>query len=407
MEMVQIVQNMALFGELVSCGSNIYVWCYNADGQLLQSNCPHEALLGTAFSLFGCKDRMLQQGRDTGSPIILGTAIGLMWGAAFERHEGVLHRAYVIGPAFFSDVSMHSVENGFKHYANLEVSLAWKHQLLDVLPQLPVAQNIVFSRYMLMLHYCLTGEKLGVSDLHLQTTAGPALAMQTEQRDRHKVWLAEQAMLQMVRTGDLNYKAALNNSFLSSNGVPVQGSDPLRQAKDSIIVFASIVCRAAIEGGLSPEEAYALGDSYIQSTERAIDYSDLTAIAPLMYDDFVRRVHKCRTNPKLSKQVQKCCDYIEMNLGKRIRAADLAALVGYTEYYITRRFKEEVGCPITDYIKFAKIERAKVLLASTDLSVQDISEQLCFGSRSYFSLVFREVTGLSPVEFRSPETTGQ
>ena len=39
-----------------------------------------------------------------------------------------------------------------------------------------------------------------------------------------------------------------------------------------------------------------------------------------MYDDFVRRVHKCRTNPKLSPQIQRCCDYIEMHLEEKIRA---------------------------------------------------------------------------------------
>ena len=35
-----------------------------------------------------------------------------------------------------------------------------------------------------------------------------------------------------------------------SAGVPVQSSDVLRQSKTSIIVFTSLVCRAAIEGGL-------------------------------------------------------------------------------------------------------------------------------------------------------------
>lgn len=44
---------------------------------------------------------------------------------------------------------------------------------------------------------------------------------------------------------------------------------------------------------------------------------DLDPLALMMYDDFVRRVHKCRTNPNLSQQVQKCVDYIEMNLDKK------------------------------------------------------------------------------------------
>ncbi|MCI8840542.1 MAG: helix-turn-helix transcriptional regulator, partial [Oscillospiraceae bacterium] len=142
------------------------------------------------------------------------------------------------------------------------------------------------------------------------------------------------------------------------------------------------------------------GDAYIQSAENAKSIDELTAIAAAMYDDFVRRVHKCRTNPKLSPQIQRCCDYIEMHLEEKIRAAGLASLVGYTEYYLTHKFKEEVGVSVNDYVKFAKVERAKVLLKSTGLSVQDISDQLGFGTRNYFSRVFQEVAGCTPVQYR-------
>lgn len=397
---MQVEQNMELFEQLVSCGSNIYTWCYDAEGQLLHSNCPDEVLFATAFANFGCKEKMLAYGRKGSLPVVLGTAMGLIWGADFEQKDGVLYRAHVIGPAFFYDVSMRDIENGFSHYAKLEISLAWKYQFMNALPKIPVAQNIVFSRYLLMLHCCLIGEKLEASSLNMQEAGGEAMLPKGERRDRHKVWMAEQALLQMVRVGDLNYKTAMSNSILISSGVPVRGSDPLRQAKTSITVFTSIVCRAAIEGGLSPEQAYALGDSYIQSAERATEYSELAAIPPLMYDDFVRRVHQCRTNPKLSSQVQKCCDYIEMHLDSQVRAKDLALLVGYTEYYLTRKFKEETGCCVSDYVKFAKIERAKVLLTSTEQTVQQISEQLGFSTRSYFSQVFREIVGCAPLEYR-------
>ena len=46
------------------------------------------------------------------------------------------------------------------------------------------------------------------------------------------------------------------------------------------------------------------------------------------------------------------------------------------------------------------MERAKVLLHSTALSVQEISDQLCFGTRNYFSRVFSEVAGCTPMQYR-------
>lgn len=295
---------------------------------------------------------------------------------------------------------MRGIEQGLRYYSHLETSVSWTMHLQQVLTKVPVLQNTILHRYTLMMHYCLTGIHLEISDINSETPPKVYDPTYTPAHDRHKVWMAEQGLLQMVRTGDLNYKQALSNSMTLSAGVPVHSDDSLRQSKISVIVFTSLVCRAAIEGGLSPEEAYSLGDSYIQTAESAKTLDDLNPLSLVMYDDFIRRVHKCRTNPKLSRPVQQCVDYIEMHLDQKIRAADLAAVVGYTEYYLTHKFKAETGLCINDYIKFAKIERAKVLLKSTDQTVQEIAVSLCFSTRNYFSRIFQEVTGQTPMEYR-------
>lgn len=398
--MPDAVQNMALFQDLIRCGCDIYTWCYDIEGQLLESNCPQKELFSTAFSILGCKDRMLAHCKEHANPITLGSSLGLIWGAAFEQQDGQPFRAWVIGPFFYTNVSVKSIWQGFQASISAEVSVAWKHQFIQALYQVPTQHYVVHGRYLLMLHYCLTGERLAMNDLGTTTVScAPEPAPALPQHDRHKVWAAEKAMLDMVRLGDLDYKDALHASELLSSGVPVQSSDPLRQGKISGTVFCSIVCRAAIEGGLSPEEAYALGDAYIQSTENAHTVDDLVSIPLAMYDDFIRRVHKLRTNPKLSVPVQKCVDYIEMHLSERIRAADLAAIAGYEEYYLTHKFREETGLSVSNYIKFAKIERAKVLLR-TGQSIQEIAAALGFSSRSHFSQSFRDVVGISPLEFR-------
>lgn len=400
---MDIMQNIALFQELVRCGNDLYTWCYGGDGTLLSSNCPDESLLASAFSFLGCLDRALELSGKTDNPVYLGTSFGLIWGAAFEKEEGKLRRIYVIGPAYFSNVSGSDLSEGFKQYTN-KLNQASRRQLMERFNRIPVVQNTVFSRYLLMLHYCLTEQRLNASDIHLQAFGNQPISP-SGTRDRHKVWMAEQAMLQMVRNGDLDYQAALSNSMLLSSGVPIHGKDPLRQAKTSTMVFTSIVSRAAMEGGLSSEEAYALGDSYIQSAENAGTYDEVSAIPLLMYDDFVRRVHRQKSNPGLSAPIQTCCAYIAMHTGEKILAKDLASLVGYTEYYLTCKFKEETGLSMSEYIRNTKMERAKILLTSTQMSVQEISEALAFGTRNYFSRIFAQTVGCTPVEFRKKQQT--
>lgn len=402
---MDVSQNIELFQELIRCGGEISLWQYDGEGNMLSSNCPEAAIFDTAFSLSDSRTRMLAYAAAQDAPVLLGTEMGLIWGAAFEKREGRLVRAYVLGPVFFSDTAVRQIKDGLASYQGSEVSIAWKSRFMQSLAQVPVSQHVVFSRYILMLHYCLTGKHLQANDLSVLNASPSSAGRQGSgfHRDRYIVWNTERALLQMVRNGDLNYKTAFHHSSMVSNGVPLQGGAPLRQAKTSVIVFCSIVCRAAMEDGLSPEEAYSLGDAYIQNAENAKTMDELTAISVMMYDDFIRRVHRCRSNPARSEAVQKCCDYIEMNLGEKIRASDLASLAGYSEYYITRKFKEETGYFINDYLKFARMERAKLLLQSTDLSILEIAGQLGFATRSYFSQAFREITGMTPSQFREQE----
>lgn len=60
-----------------------------------------------------------------------------------------------------------------------------------------------------------------------------------------------------------------------------------------------------------------------------------------------------------------------------------------------------MGISVKDYIKKVKIERAKIILRSETISIQEISEMLSFGTQSYFSETFHKITGMTPGEYRS------
>ena len=156
---MDVFQNMELFSELIQCGGNIYTWCYNADGSLLQSNCPEAGFLSGAFEIFGCKKKMLDYGSRHTTPVTLGTAIGMTWAAAFEKDGSVLKRAWVIGPVFYQDVSLRGIEQGLQYYNRLETSVAWTMQLYEALKTVPVLQCTVLHRYaLMMLAFNITNE---------------------------------------------------------------------------------------------------------------------------------------------------------------------------------------------------------------------------------------------------------
>ena len=333
-------------------------------------------------------------------PQIVGSSIGMQWALSYEseRNRSLI---FVIGPVFYTAPTERQLRIALRPYMHSFENAAWAAKLIRLLPELPVLSYAIFTRYTMMVHNTLTGQQLGLEALE---TASSRLeqdySVSSGQRDRDKVYLSERAMLQMVRNGDINYHSVLQGSVRLSPGVPIQGQDPLRQIKTSIVVFTTLVSRAAMEGGLSPEVAYALGDSYIQSAEDCRDSGELSALAHAMYHDFIYRVHHLRVNPNYSHAIQKCCDYIELSLDRKIRTADLAALVGYTEYYLTEKFKKETGQSLRSYIRYAKVEHAKVLLESTDLSVRDLADRLAFHTVNYFIQCFRDTTGYTPAQYR-------
>lgn len=396
-------QNLLLLEQVIPSSEKLYVWCCTPEGDFIASSCPEaeRATLEQVFRLLGGTEKLAAYARDEGNtrPQIIGSPIGMQWALSYES-ERKRKLLFVIGPVFYAEPTERQLRTGLRPYMHRREYAAAAAELTGLLPQLPVMSYAIFTRYVMLVHNTLTGQQLGPEALSAEAVPPAELSPKGGARDRSQVYLSERAMLQMVRNGDINYHAVLQGSVRLSPGVPVQGQDPLRQMKTSIVVFTTLVSRAAMEGGLSPEIAYALGDSYIQSAESCRDSGELEALSHAMYHDFIYRVHHLRVNPDYSHAIQKCCDYIELSLERKIRTADLAALVGYSEYYLTEKFKKETGQSVSSYIRYAKVERAKVLLESTELSVHELSERLAFSTVNYFIQSFRDTTGYTPAQYR-------
>lgn len=68
--------------------------------------------------------------------------------------------------------------------------------------------------------------------------------------------------------------------------------------------------------------------------------------------------------------------------------------------WLTRLFNKQMHMSPQKYLTFVRIEKAKVLLSSTN-SVGEIAATVGYSDPLYFSRIFRQMTGLSPTEYRS------
>jgi AraC family transcriptional regulator of arabinose operon len=63
-------------------------------------------------------------------------------------------------------------------------------------------------------------------------------------------------------------------------------------------------------------------------------------------------------------------------------------------------FREALGMPLMEYVRQARISRARELLSMTSCSLKEIAEQLGFEDQSQLSRAFRKAEGLSPLSYR-------
>ena len=227
----------------------------------------------------------------------------------------------------------------------------------------------------------------------------------TEERtlpaDEHPgIWMSEQTLLSMIREGNINYRKALGKSMTLSSGVKAELGDTLRANKNNLIVLLTLCSRASIEGGLNPSTAYTLNDYYAKRIEECKTTADTTNLSREFLDDYVRRVRAAKETDEHSRQIQNICDYISLHIREPLSIALLSDRLGYTEYYFSHKFKEVTGKSVNKYIRQKKIEEAKLLLCSTKMSIQEISDELSFSSRSYFFSSFQKETGISPTKYR-------
>jgi two-component system response regulator YesN len=91
--------------------------------------------------------------------------------------------------------------------------------------------------------------------------------------------------------------------------------------------------------------------------------------------------------------------YIDEHIEDKLSLNDIASIFGLSPNYLSLLFKKDSDIGFSEYITQKKISRAKVLIASSDLKIYEISDLLGFENAFYFSKVFKKVEGCSPREY--------
>ncbi len=99
----------------------------------------------------------------------------------------------------------------------------------------------------------------------------------------------------------------------------------------------------------------------------------------------------------LIKQVQ---EFIENNYEQPLQVSELAAMINVTPRTLNRRFQGCVAMRPIEYIQAVRIEQAKRLLESKEVTIKSLAYQVGYSDISSFTRLFKRATELTPKEYR-------
>ncbi len=100
-------------------------------------------------------------------------------------------------------------------------------------------------------------------------------------------------------------------------------------------------------------------------------------------------------------RLRRVTEYIEINLDRALRLAELSALVHMSPYHFARLFKRSTGTSPHRFVVRRRIDRATTLLAVQDFPIYKIAQAVGFRTASHFSSVFELITGFTPSAYRT------
>lgn len=190
----------------------------------------------------------------------------------------------------------------------------------------------------------------------------------------------------------------------------------------SMFVSPELLAQTAIENHLAPRvelrEVYQEDGSLIQQLGLALLAADAQENAGRLYIDSLKQtlllhllenysinsVSNAAVRGGLSGyKWRRVEEFIRENLENDLSLAELAAVVELSPFHFIRVFRHRAGMTPQQYLMRQRVERAKQLLATSDLPLVEIGFRAGFKNQSHFTTLFRKLTAVTPKIWRERE----
>lgn len=269
----------------------------------------------------------------------------------------------------------------------------------------------IFCEELLLLHNLLNNRNASIMDIQEQTPCSPDVPENVERelsriyfryqekQSLHNPYDQEVRELNSIREGNVEkLMECMNERFDGQYGT--LSRNPLRSFINLGIVTLALTARAAIDGGMLPEESFSLNDSYIMQLDSAASMGQVAEIIRQAKINYTDTVHQLQMNGGTHYLIEKTKNLIHKRMHEKIVIRELAEELNVTPEYLSTLFHREEGVTLNDYIMKNKIRLSENLLIYSNYTIEEISYYFGFCSQSHYGKIFKKWKQISPKQFR-------
>ncbi len=321
--------------------------------------------------------------------------------------DGMMQGALIAGPSLViePDEFLHDAVSGVAGISSSDIEEL--RVLLSQIPFISTEKATSLSQLLFMTSYYLSTvegsstetsqeqveqqSRIGEYIQYIKTMGGS-----TDSNFRYPIE-KERELQRLIAQGDKVGSKRVLNEILGS--VFFASGNNLDLVKARVLELVVLLSRAAMEGGADVEEIFGLNYRYLNQVHKHKSIEDLAYwLSQIMvrFTDFVFDFRSVKHADSLFRAVE----YIKKHFTERISLEEVAAKVFLSPAYFSKIFKEEMKCNFTAYVNRLRIDQSKSLLRETNIPLVDIAGMVGYEDQSYFTKVFRKITGTSPGKYR-------
>lgn len=111
------------------------------------------------------------------------------------------------------------------------------------------------------------------------------------------------------------------------------------------------------------------------------------------------------SSPKFNNYVNEGIKFIHKHYKQTITLNDLCQYLSINKSYFCSIFKAETGLTFSHFLNRVRIEKSKQYLIDSNESILSIALSVGFNNHTYYSMIFKKITGMTPLEFRQQKST--